>query len=126
MLYGTPLRNDPVDNALVRAGVYPALPSRTIRNVPLNEAEYDKLSEFVGTRTRMRLERIVNRPGFENLTPGLQARALQRVWEGKHGTHEMGIKMMQQDNWQKFVIDPKMQKVGKLFAPAPEAEESTP
>jgi hypothetical protein len=123
MLYGSPLRHDPVDEALVRAGVYPALPQQTIRNVRLDEAEYDKLSEFVGTKTRMRLERIVAMPRFQNLTPGLQARALQKVWEGKYGTHEMGIKMMQQDNWQKFVIDPKMQKVGKLFAPAPETGE---
>jgi hypothetical protein len=63
-IYETRMSRDPVNLALLDLGVFPALPERKIRNVQLDDQQYDDFSRISGRMTKMRLDAIVNSPDF--------------------------------------------------------------
>lgn len=65
--YNEPIRNDPVDQALLDLHVYPSLPERRIRGVQLTDQQYDDYSRISGRTAKMRLNAIVNAPGYKQM-----------------------------------------------------------
>jgi hypothetical protein len=59
-IYMQKANNDPVNQAMLQLGIYPAPVTRKIRNVPLTDAQYDDFSRIAGRMTKMNLNKIVN------------------------------------------------------------------
>jgi hypothetical protein len=57
---------DPVNRALLEAGIFPAPVGRTIRNVELTDQQYDEYSAVSGSMAKMRLDQIVASPEFQS------------------------------------------------------------
>jgi N12 class adenine-specific DNA methylase len=51
---------DPVNQAMLQLGIYPAPVDRKIRNVPLSDAQYDDFSRIAGRMTKMNLNKLVS------------------------------------------------------------------
>lgn len=66
-IYQTKVNNDPVNRALINAGVFPAQPERKIRGVELSDQQYDDFSRIAGRMAKQRLNAIVGGPGFAAL-----------------------------------------------------------
>lgn len=69
------MRNDPVRQAMLRLGVFPGMPERTIRGVELSDKQYDDFARISGRLMKMRLDQIVRLRGFDRLS-GATQRAL--------------------------------------------------
>lgn len=63
-IYETRMSHDPVNAAMLNLGIYPAQPIRKIRNVELNDDQYDDYSRIAGRMTKMRLDAIVKSPDW--------------------------------------------------------------
>lgn len=57
---------DPVNRALRDLGIWPAPVPRSIRNVQLNDAQYDDFQRIAGRMTKQRLDAIVNAPDYRS------------------------------------------------------------
>jgi hypothetical protein len=51
---------DPVNQAMLQLGIYPAPLNRTIRNVELTDAQYDDYQRIAGRMTKMNLDKLVS------------------------------------------------------------------
>ncbi|MBB3453881.1 hypothetical protein FHT86_002137 [Rhizobium sp. BK313] len=63
-IYETQVSNDPVNQTMLKLGIYPSQPERRIRNVPLTDGEYDDFTRIAGRMTKMRLDAIVKSPDY--------------------------------------------------------------
>lgn len=62
------MKNDPVYNELYDLGMYPSMPTRKLRNVELKPKEYEELLSLQKQlKTKERLKKIINTPGYKNL-----------------------------------------------------------
>lgn len=77
---GTDHSNNPVDRKLRSLGIYPNLPERNIRGVPLNDALYDEYQFRSGEQMRERVGELLRTPGFDNLRVGEQEELLRDTW----------------------------------------------
>jgi hypothetical protein len=68
LTYSDKVLDDPVDRAFDELGFYPSLPQRRIRGVPLTDQQYDDYARIAGRTAKLKLNAIVNMPGF-NLMP---------------------------------------------------------
>lgn len=59
-VYERQMSRDPVNIAMVQLGIGPAPVERTIRNVKLNDEQYDAYARIAGRMSKMRLDAIVN------------------------------------------------------------------
>jgi len=64
-IYETRVNRDPVNQAMLQLGIYPAQPIRKIRNVDLTDQQYDDYSRISGRMTKMRLDAIVKSPDWQ-------------------------------------------------------------
>lgn len=64
-LYASPVNTDPVNRALLAAGVFPGKLQRKIRNVDLTDQQYDDYARIAGRMAKQRLDVIVNSADFE-------------------------------------------------------------
>jgi hypothetical protein len=71
--------NDPAAKALLDAEYYPARISRKIRGVELTDQQYDDLTRIAGRMSRMRVNALVNTPGFAQLPKQVRAEKLRDV-----------------------------------------------
>lgn len=78
-IYESRLNNDPVNQTLLRLGVYPSRAPRKIRGVELTEEQYDDFARIAGRTTKMRLDAIVNLPGFESMPEFAQRELVTRT-----------------------------------------------
>jgi hypothetical protein len=71
-IYEMKVNNDPVNQALLKLGVFPALPERKIRGVQLTDQQYDDFSRIAGRMAKTQLNQIVANPGFPALPDSVQ------------------------------------------------------
>lgn len=75
-IYEQKVNNDPTAQALLDAGIFPAMPERKIRGVALTDQQYDDYSRVAGRMTKLRLDAIVKMPGFNQLPQGTKVELL--------------------------------------------------
>lgn len=61
--------NDPVNQAMLSLGIYPASVERKIRGVQLTDQQYDDYSRIAGRMTKQRLDTIVRSQAWGTWTP---------------------------------------------------------
>ncbi|MDE2021004.1 MAG: hypothetical protein KGJ13_11760, partial [Patescibacteria group bacterium] len=77
-IYEERARNDPVEQAMIRLGIYPALPPKKIRGVEMSEQQYDDYARIAGKFAYQNL-RLVVTPGFNRLPPDRQEQLIKSV-----------------------------------------------
>lgn len=77
--YTQQVSNDPVDKALMDAGVYPAQAGRKIRGVQLTDQQYDDYVRLSGRMAKMQLNSMVNMAGFDTLPVGVKQTMIRDV-----------------------------------------------
>jgi hypothetical protein len=78
-IYYTRVNNDPTVQALVRLGVWPAMPERRIRGVELSDEVYHEFAGIAGKAAKMRLDALVSTPGFTSLPEGVQQQVVRET-----------------------------------------------
>jgi hypothetical protein len=78
-IYEKKMSSDPVNLALLNLGIGPAPVERSIRNVKLNDDQYDDFSRIAGRMTKMRLDAIVGNPEFQSWPTGTQHEVIQET-----------------------------------------------
>lgn len=71
-IYEQQVSTDPVNLAMLNLGIGVTQPDRKIRNVTLNEQQYDDFSRIAGRMMKMRLDVIVKSPDFMRWPPDTQ------------------------------------------------------
>jgi hypothetical protein len=61
------IKNDPVNKALLAANYFPGKLDRKIRGVELTDQQYDDYTRIAGRTAKMRLDTIVQMPGFAQM-----------------------------------------------------------
>jgi hypothetical protein len=89
----TRAKNDPVSAAMLRLGYYPAQPERKLVGVTLNDQQYDDYSRTAGRMAKMRLDALVNTPGFSALPDGVQTKTVQDIFASSRRAAGELIKM---------------------------------
>jgi hypothetical protein len=89
----TRAKNDPVSAAMLRLGYYPAQPERKLVGVTLNDQQYDDYSRTAGRMAKMRLDALVNTPGFSALPDGVQTKTMQDIFASSRRAAGELIKM---------------------------------
>lgn len=74
--------DDPVDKALYGMGIYPSLPERRIRGVPLTDQQYADYSRVAGRLAYMRLKPVVMAPTFPTIPPQGQHDLIEKIISG--------------------------------------------
>ena len=89
----TRAKSDPVTAAMLRLQYYPSQPERKLNGVPLSDQQYDDFSRIAGRMAKMRLDALVNTPGFSALPDGVQTKTMQGIFENaRRGAAEL-VKM---------------------------------
>jgi hypothetical protein len=65
-IYERRMSTDPVNLALLALGIAPAFLERKIRNVQLDDGQYDDFQRLAGRMTKQRLDVIVSSPDFQS------------------------------------------------------------
>lgn len=87
------VNNDPVNQAMVRLGINAGLPARKITGIPLSDQQYDDYVRVAGRMAKMRLDALVNTPGFQSLPAGIQTKVMtDTIANARRGAAEL-IKM---------------------------------
>ena len=71
-IYESRMNHDPVNITMYKLGIYPAPVKRTITNIPLTDQQYDDYARIAGRTLKMRLDKMVIAPQFQNLAPTVQ------------------------------------------------------
>jgi hypothetical protein len=71
-VYMTQMSRDPVNIAMADLGMGPAPVERTIRNVKLDDEQYDDFARIAGRLAKGRLDVIVRSPDFQYWTPAIK------------------------------------------------------
>ncbi len=104
------IKNDPVNKALMDANYFPGKLDRKIRGVELSDQQYDDYARIAGRMAKVRLNAIVNIPGFsqmpENARKELMTNAITTSREASRS-----LIMMQNPEIIKKAMDAKIAKV---------------
>ena len=73
------VNNDPVIKALQNLRIFPGMPERKLSGVELTGAQYNDFAGTAGRMAKMRLDALVNAPGFTALPPGTQIAAVNHA-----------------------------------------------
>ncbi len=71
-IYEQKINTDPVNQAMWKVGVFPGAVQRKIRNVDLTPEQYDDYQRIAGRAAKMRLDKMVLSPQFQQATPAVQ------------------------------------------------------
>lgn len=119
-IYETRVNQDPVNKALLKLHIYPSLPERKIRGVPLTDAQHDELVRLGGQTMKMRLDAFVNTPGFDAIPDNIQTDTIHKIMSVSRETARSIIMMKNPDIIQK-AIEAKQKAIG-IKSPSPNAE----
>ena len=75
----SPANHDPATQALMDAEYYPTKIERKVRGVDLSDQQYDDLARISGRMARMRVNAMVNSPGFAIMPKELRAEQIRQV-----------------------------------------------
>lgn len=71
-IYEQQTNADPVNQAMWKVGVFPGTLERKIHNVPLTAEQYDDFQRIAGRMAKMRLDKMVISPQFQQQIPSVQ------------------------------------------------------
>jgi hypothetical protein len=71
-IYEQKTNADPVNQAMWKVGVFPGAVERKIHNVPLTAEQYDDFQRLAGRMAKMRLDKMVISPQFQQQIPSVQ------------------------------------------------------
>lgn len=71
--------HDPATQALLDAGYYPGRLGRKIRGIELSGQQYDDFTRIGGRMARMRINALVNTPGFSSMPKQFQAEKIKDI-----------------------------------------------
>lgn len=109
-IYEAKVNNDPVNQALLNAGIYPSLPERKIRGVQLTGQEYDDYSRIAGRMAKARLDAMVKQPGFSSIPEGVRREMMTSAISGSRETAR-SLVMMQNPDIIKKATDAKLARL---------------
>ena len=89
-----PVTTDKTKLAIVRLGIPLAPLERRINNVKLTDQEYDDFTRIAGKLTKMRLDDLVNSPGFDTWAPHVQRDRIEDRIKQNRETARNEIKRM--------------------------------
>jgi hypothetical protein len=78
-IYAKQMSNDPVNKAMIELGIGPAPVTRKIRNVDLDDKQYDDFARLSGRMTKQRLNVIVQSADWNSWTPYIRGTIVQEV-----------------------------------------------
>lgn len=78
-IYTQQISKDPVNITMVALGISPANLPRKIRNVDLDDQQYDDFTRIAGRLTKSRLDAIVRSPDFKTWPPHIQRTVVEEV-----------------------------------------------
>lgn len=78
-LYETRVSRDPVNLELAKLGLGPAPVPKTIRNVPLDDAQLDDFSRLAGRMAKQRLDAVVNSPDWRTFPPQAKQNVVREI-----------------------------------------------
>jgi hypothetical protein len=109
-IYEAKVNRDPVPKALLEAKLFPGMPQRKLRGVELTDQQYDDLVRIGGRMSKMRLNAIVNMPGFAQMPENVRHDLLQKA---DHGARETAgsLILMQNPSIVKAAMDAKIEKL---------------
>jgi len=108
-VYEKKVNTDPVNQAMLDLGIYPALPERKIRNVELSEQQYDDFARIAGRMTKMRLDAIVHSPDWRTWPNGIRHDVISEVLRQSRESARGRI-MMQSPEIPREAADAKMKR----------------
>jgi hypothetical protein len=73
------MSRDPVNLAMLSLGVTPATIERKIRNVDLDDQQYDDFARLAGRMTKQRLDTVVNSPDRQSWPSNVQHDVISEV-----------------------------------------------
>ena len=73
------VNNDPATKALLDAGYYPGRLERKIRGVELSDQQYDDFTRTGGRMAKMRMNALVNTPGFTSMPKQVQSEKIKDI-----------------------------------------------
>lgn len=117
-IYQTKINHDPVNRALIAAGVFPAQPERKIRGVELSDQQYDDFSRVAGRMAKQRLNAIVGQPGFDALPQDVRAELIRSTIRVSREAAR-SLVMMQFPSIIKEAVGNKVQGIRPSAAPHP-------
>jgi hypothetical protein len=82
--YRQEIENDPVDHALYPLGIYPSLPQRRVRGVPLSDEQYDDYARVAGRDAKMRLNAFVGMPSFPAMPTAAKIETINAIIKSSH------------------------------------------
>ena len=91
--YNEAIKNDPTDRVLYGLGIYPSLAPRAIRGVKLSDAQYDEFARLSGQMAKMRLDAMVNTPGFAAIPKGEQVKVIDGIISSSRETARATVMM---------------------------------
>lgn len=94
-IYESKATKDPTNIALLKLGVFPPQPEREIRGVELTDKQYDDYTRIAGRTLKMRLDAIINTPGFSSAPEYYQREIIQK---NKDQTREQARRLIMMES----------------------------
>ena len=110
-IYESRLNDDPVNKALMRTNYFPAKINHKIEGVQLTDTQYDDFSRVAGQTAKMKLDAIVQMPGFDKLPVFAQHDILKKTIDSTRKSVSTFMMVKNPDILMK-AIDEKKKKIG--------------
>lgn len=117
---GTPANwsNDPVNKAMDQLGVRHNFPMDTIRGVKLTHAQYDDYVRTSGQLAHMRLEAVIQSPGWDNVPANTRAEVVKETIRKARDMAATSIMLQSQGSSNDILRQATEAKRARLTAPA--------
>jgi hypothetical protein len=109
-LWAQQVSTDPVNLAMTSLGVSPAQVPRKIRNVDLDDAQYDDFARIAGRMTKMRLDVIVKSPDWRTWPNHVKVDVMQEVLKQSREVAR-GVMMMKYPSIARDATAAKLEKL---------------
>lgn len=109
-IYQSRINNDPVNKALIKIHLYPSKPDRQIRGVDLDDQQYDDYARISGRLMKMRLNNIINQPGFSGVPEEAQRKVITKIIDTSR-ENARKVVMMKYPTILKQALDNKRRKL---------------
>ena len=95
-IYTSRVQNDPTTRVLAEmqlrgVAVWPSMPERSIRGVPLTDQQYEQYARLVGQQRKRYLDNFVPNPGWQSLSDGAKAQQVREALEAGRRDGEMAM-----------------------------------
>jgi len=109
-IYESQITNDPVNQALISAGVFPSKLRNKIRGVELTPEQYDRYSMVAGRMAKQRLNAVVSLPNFSEIPLSARVKMLNHSVSSARETAR-AMMMMEYPEIMQQAIDNKQREL---------------